>query len=91
MAGKAFRRGEDEKFCEKVSCAALVREEESRSWKMELLFPAVLKQSLGYHTHNNISGFFSEWNYFCICKAKFDQIPTGRETGTQTVQFFFHK
>lgn len=89
MAGKAFRLGQDERFYEKVSCASLVREEESRCWKMEPLFPAVLKQSIGYHRHNNISGFSSEWNYFCICKAKFDQIPTGREAGTQTLFFFF--
>lgn len=39
-------------------------------------------------SYNNISGFSSEWNYFCICKAKFDQIPTGREAGTQTVLLF---
>lgn len=84
-AGKAFRQGQDEKFCEKVSCVSLVREEEAQCWKMEPLFPAALNQSFGYHTHNNVSGFSSEWNYFCICKAKFDQIPIGRKTGTQTL------
>lgn len=55
---------------------------------MEPLFPAVLKQSIGYQTDNNISGFSSEWNYFCIYKAKFDQIPAGRKAGTQTVFLF---
>lgn len=91
MAGKAFKQREDEKFCEKVSCTSLVREEESQCWKKEHLFPAVLKQSTGYHTHNSISGFSSEWNYFFIGKAKLDQVPTGREAGMQIVFFFFNK
>jgi len=87
MAGKAFRQKEDEKFCEKVSCAALVREEESRCWRPKPV-SCSSETKHWYHAHNNISGFSSEWNYFCICKAKFDQIPTGREAGTQSLLFF---
>lgn len=90
MAGKPSGREKMRSFVKRF-LILLQLEEESQCWETEPLLPAVLKQCISYHRHKNISALSSEWNYFCICKGKFDQIPKGREADTQTIFFLINK